>query len=77
MRPMFAVALDYFEEVAVEADTAASARWAAASACHEAGYGRNQIELIRRGCRVRPISRIEAEIFIHRHIIAPVRSKPA
>jgi hypothetical protein len=76
MRPMFAVALDYFEEVAVEADTVASARWATASACHEAGHGRNQIELIRRGCSVRPITRIEADIFIRRHIIAPER-KPS
>lgn len=73
MRQMFAVALDCFEEVAVEADTVASARWAAASACHEAGYGRNQIDLIRRGCAVRPISRVEADIFICRHIIAPER----
>jgi hypothetical protein len=71
---MFAVGIDYFEEVAVEADTAASARWAAASACHEAGYGRSPLELIRRGCTVRPITRTEADIFIHRHIIVPQRT---
>lgn len=56
-RPCWGVELYGFGEIFVEAPTAASARWWVASACHDAGYGKSPIDLIRRGVVVRMVDR--------------------
>ncbi|SMC45574.1 hypothetical protein [Novosphingobium sp. B1] len=66
--PVWEVGLYGFGDIYVEAPTKASARWFAASACHDAGYGRSPIDLIRRGVSIGKIDRTTAAIFgdIHR-----------
>lgn len=54
--PCWAVDIYGFGDVYVEAPTKASARWWAASKCHEAGYGCSPIELIQRGVTVRQVA---------------------
>lgn len=51
--PTFEVGLYGFGECYIEAPSRASARWCAASKCHEAGYGSSPIELIQRGVTIR------------------------
>lgn len=58
--PCWEVGIYGFGDVYVEAPTKASARWWAASRCHEAGYGRSPIDLIQRGVTVREVSRMFA-----------------
>lgn len=70
-RPIWAVALDGFAECYVEADTKVSARWRAASACHEAGYGTSPVDLLSRGCSVYPSTRLEADLFASQTLVAP------
>lgn len=60
--PTWEVALYGFSEVYVEAPSKASARWWAASRCHEAGYGRSPVELIQRGVDVREVGHTLAAI---------------
>lgn len=60
--PTWEVALYGFGGVYVEAPTAASARWWAASNRHKAGYGQSPIELIRRGVTIRQVSPTVAAI---------------
>jgi hypothetical protein len=60
--PCWEVGIYGFGDIYVEAPTKASARWWAASACHEAGYGRSVIELIRRGVSIREVNRHFAAI---------------
>lgn len=55
--PVWEVGIYGFGDIFVEAPTKASARWWAASKCHEAGYGQSPIELIQRGVTVREIDR--------------------
>lgn len=71
--PTFEVGIYGFAECYVEAPTKASARWYAASKCHEAGYGESPIELIRRGVTVREVTHSEAAIFgnIYRVVHTP------
>lgn len=51
---LFVVEVSGFSEVVVEAPTAASARWFAAVKCHQAGYGAEPFDIIRRGVRAWP-----------------------
>lgn len=55
--PVWEVGLYGFGDIYVEAPTKASARWFAASKCHEAGYGRSPIDLIQRGVDIREVNR--------------------
>lgn len=71
-RSLWAVEIGDFSECHVRAITAASARWCAASACHNAGYGSSPVELIRRGCTVRAITETEAALFPAHVLDAPV-----
>lgn len=66
--PIWEVGLYGFGDIFVEAPTKASARWYAASKCHEAGYGRSPIELIQRGVDIREVNRTFADMTgdIHR-----------
>lgn len=66
--PVWEVGLYGFGDIYVEAPTKASARWWAASKCHEAGYGRSPIDLIRRGAHIRKVDPVIARIMsdVHR-----------
>jgi len=60
--PTFEVEIDGFPDCYIEAPTKASARLWAATKCHEAGYGRSPMELIRRGITIREVSTATAII---------------
>ena len=59
--PTFEVGIYGFGDCYIEAPTKASARWCAASKCHEAGYGTSPVELIQRECAI-IIDRQETEL---------------
>jgi hypothetical protein len=72
--PTWEVGLYGFGDVYVEAPTAKSARWWAATKCHKAGYGESPVELIQRGVDIRQVTHSTAAIFGNIYRVEPKRA---